>query len=154
MLLIRGNHWVAIRRSKGRPSQEDHLRCMLVSDRKANIHVNAYSPYYWSDNQSRDKNEYLIFYMCMHRVISQQHIYSTTFCLSLNDWVDCTFTVSLRYTFLQSGTFSLFRTKCNIVGTPPVSIFSCTLPPCLTNISWCIFHESARNMTCFIHACK
>lgn len=74
ILLLRGNHWVAIRRSKGRPSQKDNSRCICVSDRKANIHVNTYPPYYWSDNRSRDKNDYLIFYVCTHRLISQQHI--------------------------------------------------------------------------------
>lgn len=121
ILLLRGNHWVAIRKSKGRPSQKGDLRCILVGDRKTNIHVNTYSPYYWSDNQSRDKNVHLIFCKCTHRVLSQQHILITMFCLNLDGWVD--FTLSLRNAFLQSGTFSLFRTTCNVVGTPNVSFF-------------------------------
>lgn len=40
ILLIRGNFWVAIRSSKGRLCQNVNLRWTLVSNRKANIHVN------------------------------------------------------------------------------------------------------------------
>lgn len=57
---------MAIRSSKGRLYQNNNLRWTLVRNRKANIHINTYSVYYWSDNQSGYKNDYLIFFIHIH----------------------------------------------------------------------------------------
>lgn len=46
VLLVTGNHREAIRWSKGMASQKDNSRCTLLSDRKANSHVNTYLSYY------------------------------------------------------------------------------------------------------------